>query len=202
MQFGSDGTVDSVEMLTKINVWFAEQFAYLLTKLASIKEGTGTMLDNTLIVYIGDNGEQHHSTASEFPTLLIGGRGMGMKPGGRTLIYPGLTAQNHRQISNVWNTLGHLAGAPLDIPTTERLVWDTYRYGKLLEGDVTTLESTSASIASTLSLPFTQLSYVYSARGQRDKLLRAIERAMQLTPNSELRRALAELVVQGGNQVD
>jgi hypothetical protein len=91
-----------------------------------------------------------------------------------------------------------LAGAPLDIPTTERLVWDTYRYGKLLEGDVTKLESTSASIASTMSLPFTQLSYAYSGRGQDEKLIRALERAMQLTPNPALRTALAELRVQGG----
>jgi hypothetical protein len=90
-----------------------------------------------------------------------------------------------------------LAGAPLDIPTTERLVWQTYRYGGLLEGDVTKLESTSASIASTLSLPFTQLSYAYSARGQRDKMLRALERASQLTPNTGLRTALAELRIRG-----
>jgi hypothetical protein len=90
-----------------------------------------------------------------------------------------------------------LAGAPLDIPTTERLVWDTYRYGKLLEGDVAKLESTSASIASTLSLPFTQLSYAYSARGQQEKLLRTLDRAMQLTPNPSLRTALAELQARG-----
>jgi hypothetical protein len=94
-----------------------------------------------------------------------------------------------------------LAGAPLDIPTTERLVWDTYRYAGLSEGDVTKLESTSASIASTLSLPFTQLSYAYSARGQHDKMLRALERAMQLTPNSALRTALAELRVRGEDSV-
>jgi hypothetical protein len=93
-----------------------------------------------------------------------------------------------------------LAGAPLDIPTTERLVWDTYRYADLLTGDVTKLESTSASIASTVSLPFTQLTYVYSARGQRDKMLRALERAMQLTPNPALRTALAEMRVQGDRE--
>jgi hypothetical protein len=90
-----------------------------------------------------------------------------------------------------------LAGAPLDIPTTERLVWETYRYSDLLEGDVTKLESTSASIASTLSLPFTQLSYAYSARNQPDKMLKALERAMQLTPNTAMRTALAELRVRG-----
>jgi hypothetical protein len=90
-----------------------------------------------------------------------------------------------------------LAGAPLDIPTTERLVWETYRYGKLLVGDVTKLESTSASIASTLSLPFTQLAYAYSDRGQQEQMLRALERATQLTPNPALRNALAELRVRG-----
>jgi hypothetical protein len=90
-----------------------------------------------------------------------------------------------------------LAGAPLDIPTTERLLWETYRYAGLLEGDVTKLESTSASIASTLSLPYTQLTYAYSTRGQRDKMLRALERAIQLTPNPALRAALAELQLRG-----
>ena len=72
------------------------------------------MLDNTLIVYLGDNGEQHHSTASDFPILLLGGRGLGRSGLGETLIYPGLEADRHRQLSNLWNTLGHLGGAPLN----------------------------------------------------------------------------------------
>jgi hypothetical protein len=93
--------------------------------------------------------------------------------------------------------LRRLAGAPLDIPTTERLLWETYRYAGLLEGDVTKLESTSASIASTLSLPYTQLAYAYSARTQHEKMDRALDRAMQLSPNPALRAALAELRVRG-----
>jgi hypothetical protein len=94
-----------------------------------------------------------------------------------------------------------LAGAPLDIPTTERLLWETYRYAGLLEGDVTELESTSASIASTLSLPYTQLAYAYSERGQYEKMERALDRAMRLTPNPALRAALAELRVRGTDTV-
>ncbi len=90
-----------------------------------------------------------------------------------------------------------LAGAPLDMPTTERLLWETYRYAGLLEGDVTKLESTSASIASTLSLPYTQLAYAYSSRDQYDKMERALDRAMRLSPNPALRAALAELRVRG-----
>lgn len=78
--------------------------------------GTGSMLDNTVIVFIGDNGEQHHSTASEFPVVLIGGKNLGLKTDGRTIVYPGVDTggSNHRQVSNLWNTLGHLAGDPLD----------------------------------------------------------------------------------------
>ncbi|HVD33366.1 MAG TPA: hypothetical protein VNC19_07290, partial [Gemmatimonadales bacterium] len=93
--------------------------------------------------------------------------------------------------------LRRLAGAPLDIPTTERLLWETYRYAGLLEGDVTKLESTSASIASTMSLPYTQLAYAYSERGQYDKMERVLDRAMRLSPNPALRAALAEMRVRG-----
>jgi hypothetical protein len=83
-----------------------------------------------------------------------------------------------------------LASAPLDMPRTEALVWETYRYAGLLEGDVTKLESTSASIASTLSFPFVQLAYAYSARGEQEKLKRALEYALKLSPNPALRTAL------------
>ena len=71
------------------------------------------------IVYIGDNGEQHHSTASEFPVLIIGGESSGLRTGGRTLVYPGLGSAGHRQVSNLWNTLGHVAGVELDAFGTE-----------------------------------------------------------------------------------
>jgi hypothetical protein len=90
-----------------------------------------------------------------------------------------------------------LAGVPLDVPTTERLVWETYRYAGLLEGDVGKLESTSASIASTLSFPFVQLAYSYSSRSNEQKLQRALEYALKLSPNPAVRAALLELQIRG-----
>ena len=95
--------------------------------------------------------------------------------------------------------LRRLAGAPLDIRLTEQLMDRTYRYAGLLEGDVTRLESTTASISSTLSLPYTQLAYAYSARGQYEKMEHALDRAMRLSPNPSLRAALAELRVRGAD---
>jgi hypothetical protein len=95
--------------------------------------------------------------------------------------------------------LRRLAGAPLDVPLTERLMDQTYRYAGLLQGDVTRLESTTASISSTLSLPYTQLAYAYSSRDQYEKMEHALDRAMRLSPNPSLRAALAELRVRGAD---
>lgn len=84
---------------------------------------------------------------------------------------------------------------PVDVPATERLL-GVYRYGRLLNGDVTTLETTSAAFASTFALPYTQLAFIYSDRGDRVKLEPAVSRAIQLSPQVSARAALAELRLQ------
>jgi hypothetical protein len=68
-----------------------------------------------------------------------------------------------------------------------------------LEGDVTKLESTSASIAATLSFPFVELAYAYSDRRLKDKMNRALDYAVRLSPNPALRAALAELRIRGAD---
>ena len=78
------------------------------------------MLDHTAIVFMSDNGEQHHSTASDWPMLLLGGNAMGLQTGGRTIIYPGIGRPGHRQVSNVYNTVGYAAGEALDTFGDER----------------------------------------------------------------------------------
>ncbi len=42
---------DNTAVLSAIDKWYATQFAYLLGALDSVKEGNGTMLDNTLVVW-------------------------------------------------------------------------------------------------------------------------------------------------------
>jgi hypothetical protein len=88
----------------------------LITQLARTLEATpevgasGTMLDHTAILFLSDNGEQHHATAVEWPMLLIGGNALGLKTDGRTVVFPRDGAMNNRQVSNVFNTLGHAFG--------------------------------------------------------------------------------------------
>lgn len=112
------GSSSTPEFLTAIHTATREHvnlIAQLALDLAATPEadGNGSMLDHTVIVYLPDNGEQHHSTASDWPVLMVGGTALGLRGGGRTLLYPRMGASGHRQMSNLFNTLGHAAGLPL-----------------------------------------------------------------------------------------
>ena len=91
-----------------------QHIAEMARALDAVPEGDGTMLDNTAIIYMSDNGEQHHSLAEEWPMLLVGGGNMGLQTGGRTLVYPRVGRPQNRQVSNLFNTLGYCAGQQLD----------------------------------------------------------------------------------------
>jgi transmembrane protein TMEM260 (protein O-mannosyltransferase) len=86
-----------------------------------------------------------------------------------------------------------MMGAPLDLPMSERLLMETYRYGRLLEGPRRELESTGSGIASTLGLPFTQMAYAMEQRGDTAKTIRFLERASLLSGNPAVAAALEEL---------
>jgi hypothetical protein len=90
--------------------------------------------------------------------------------------------------------LHRLSGVPLDVPTTERLVWDTYRYAGLLDREPGRLETTSAMAASNLTNPVVQLAYVYAAREDSVALEKALNAAVRLSPNPNLRSALREFL--------
>jgi hypothetical protein len=55
--------------------------AYLAKKLASIPEGSGTMLDNTLIYCGVESGTNHSHSPVDMQYLLIGGKNMGFQLG-------------------------------------------------------------------------------------------------------------------------
>jgi hypothetical protein len=90
----------------------------LVSKLAkglkSVPEGSGTMLDNTVIIYMFDNGEKHHSNSNEWPMLIIGGANHGFGAGNRSIVYPRVGRATNRQVSNVFSTLTHADGEGVD----------------------------------------------------------------------------------------
>lgn len=102
------------EVLDAVTTRQVDLIAQLARRLASVHEGNGTMLDHTVLVFMSDNGDQHHSPASEWPMMLMGGEALGLRPEPRLVVYPGEGQPNHRQVSNVFNTLGWCAGVELN----------------------------------------------------------------------------------------
>jgi hypothetical protein len=81
-----DSNADAIEKITKINVWFAEQFAYLLAQLKSVREGDGTLLDNTLVLWGNELGRGNSHSRTRVPFVLAGRAG-GALEAGRFLRY-------------------------------------------------------------------------------------------------------------------
>ena len=81
------GVPETIEKVTKINVFHAEQFAYFLGKLKSTKDGDGTLLDHSMVVYgsaIADGNSHSHENLP----VLLAGRGNGCLQPGRHIVYP------------------------------------------------------------------------------------------------------------------
>jgi len=91
--------------------------------------------------------------------------------------------------------VGGFVTIPLDLPITQRLVFDTYRYADLLAAPPRPLESTAGGIASTLGIPLILLGQAAGSRGDTATALRAMRQAVVLNPNPGV-RALLEAVAQ------
>ena len=61
--------------LAKSNNWFAAQIAYLMTKLDAIKEGAGSVLDNTIILWANELGNPASHANIDHPFFIAGGCG-------------------------------------------------------------------------------------------------------------------------------
>ena len=107
----------AVEARNRIRRFQVEQIARVAAKLKAVPEGDGTMLDNTLIVYLSDAAEKHHGSCVEWPFVLLGGLAdkLQQTQGGRYLQYPAYGKSGHRTIACLYNTLLHTAGQPRDV---------------------------------------------------------------------------------------
>lgn len=61
--------------ITKINRFHVEQLSYLLTKMKSIPEGDGTLLDNSMILYGSGISDGNRHSNENLPVLLAGSGG-------------------------------------------------------------------------------------------------------------------------------
>jgi hypothetical protein len=102
------------ESRSVIRKFHVEEIAKLAERLKSVPEGNGTMLDNTMIVYMSDMADAHHSSRRNWPFILVGGGNHNLKTGGRYIRYPAYRQAGHKTIGNLYNTLLHSNGATIE----------------------------------------------------------------------------------------
>jgi len=109
----ANGRASSEDCFVELRQFHTKLIAGLAKKLDAVKEGNGTMLDNTLIVYLSDSGEGHHPSLHEWPVVLLGNLGGKLKSN-RYIVFPKYQAKTHRTMANLYCTLLHAAGKPRD----------------------------------------------------------------------------------------
>lgn len=110
---GAQPFIDILHAVTREQVKCMAQMARKLEATPEVG-AAGSMLDHTVMLYMSDNGEKHHSNAEEWAMLMLGGQALGFKTDGRSVVYPKHGHANNRQVSNVFNSLGHAAGQDLN----------------------------------------------------------------------------------------
>jgi hypothetical protein len=109
------GDLSAQECRSKMVNFNMQLIAGMANKLSQVPEGNGTMLDNTLIIYLSDNADQHHASNLQWPIVVIGNLNGRLKSKGRYIAYPHYNSANGvRTIGNWLTTLTHLAGVPQD----------------------------------------------------------------------------------------
>jgi len=69
------------DKLAKIDRFYVEQFAYFLGKLESLKEGEGSVLDNSMIILGGGHSDGNRHQHTDLPVVLAGGGGGKLQTG-------------------------------------------------------------------------------------------------------------------------
>jgi len=90
--------------LDKVQNFFAGEVAKFLNLLKTTPEGSGSMLDNTLVMFFTDFSNAGAHSHDELPFFLFGGGGGKVRTGGRTVAYDG--TPHNQLLRGVLNVFG------------------------------------------------------------------------------------------------
>lgn len=92
----------------KIRQYNSRMLVRLMEKLESVPEGSGTMMDNTLIVYTSNNADKQHTSGANWPVMLLGDFDGSFKTGCFTQL------DGKRPINALYTSLLRAAGQNID----------------------------------------------------------------------------------------
>src|SRR5690606_19228826 len=91
-----------------INRWHIEQVAYFLERLKSIPEGSGNLLDHSMVMYGSGLNDGNRHQEENLPILLAGGGGGRIKRG-QHLIF-----KEETPLANLYLTMAQVMGVKAD----------------------------------------------------------------------------------------
>lgn len=92
----------------KIRQYNSRMLVRLMEALESVPEGSGTMMDNTLIVYTSNNADKQHTNGANWPVMLLGDLDGAFKTGCFTQL------DGKRPINALYTSLLRAAGQNVD----------------------------------------------------------------------------------------
>lgn len=91
-----------------INRWHVEQFGYLLERLAAMREGEASVLDNSMVLFASALADGQKHDPHKLP-ILLGGRGGGRVDAGQHLVY----AEDH-PLADLYVSMLDAFGSPVE----------------------------------------------------------------------------------------
>ena len=92
----------------KIRQYNTQMLVKLMEELESVPEGSGTMMDNTLIVYTSNNADKQHTKGETWPVMLLGNCGGAFQSGRFTQL------DGSRPINALYSSLLRSTGVNVD----------------------------------------------------------------------------------------
>jgi len=94
-----------IGLLSKINQYHVKMLAYLVEKLATTKDGDGTLLDHSLVLYGSNMGNSNQHVHYDVPHVLVGTLN-GKVKGNRHIAYPTKTVPTGNLLLTVLDKFG------------------------------------------------------------------------------------------------
>ena len=107
---GNKRDAKGIPYYEKTRGWLFSLIAKMANRLEKTPEGDGNMLDNTLIIYMSDAPDTHHSTGYEWPLAIVGNLKGKMNLGGQYISFPGYGKTGHRTVGALYTTLLNCVG--------------------------------------------------------------------------------------------
>ncbi len=99
---------EKLDQYALINRWHVQQFAYMLEKMKGIKEGEGTLLENSMILFGSPIRDGNSHNPHNLP-LVLAGQGGGTLKTGRHLLYP-----KNTPMCNLYQGMLNRMGTPVE----------------------------------------------------------------------------------------